>query len=108
MNCLKTEKKDTTVHPVVIDVANIMERIEQVSPNFGTQYLMNVFQKDKKTIVIYRSDHDQGKTSLWKTVIEPFEQNKTEKINGAEAGGFDVEGTADKCFALFNGNIYRS
>ncbi|HSZ87158.1 MAG TPA: hypothetical protein VK787_14090, partial [Puia sp.] len=103
----KTEKKDTTVHPIVIDASNIMERIEQVSPNFGTQYLMNVFQKDKKTIVIYRSDHDQGKTSLWKTVIEPFEQNKTEKINGAEAGGFDVEGTADKCFALFNGNIYK-
>jgi tricorn protease len=103
----KTEKKDTTVHPVVIDASNIMERIEQVSPNFGSQYLMNVFQKDKKTIVIYRSDHDQGKTALWKTVIEPFEQNKTEKINGAEAGGFDVEGTADKCFALFNGNIYK-
>jgi tricorn protease len=103
----KTEKKDTTVHPVVIDASNIMERIEQISPNFGSQYLMNVFQKDKKTFVIYRSDHDQGKTSLWKTVIEPFEQNKTEKINGAEAGGFDVEGTADKCFALFNGNIYK-
>jgi tricorn protease len=103
----KTEKKDTTIHPVVIDASNIMERIEQVGPNFGTQYLMNVFQKDKKTIVIYRSDHDQGKTSLWKTVIEPFEQNKTEKINGADAGGFDVEGTADKCFALFNGNIYK-
>ncbi|HEX4372192.1 MAG TPA: S41 family peptidase [Puia sp.] len=103
----KTEKKDTTIHPVVIDATDIMERIEQVSPNFGSQYLMNIFQKDKKTIVIYRSDHDQGKTSLWKTVIEPFEQNKTEKINGADAGGFDVEGTADKCFALFNGNVYK-
>ncbi|HLX90240.1 MAG TPA: S41 family peptidase [Puia sp.] len=103
----KPEKKDSTIHPVVIDADHIMDRIEQISPNFGTQILINIFQKDKKTYVIYRSDHDQGKTALWKTVIEPFEQNKTEKINGAEAGGFDVEGTADKCFALFNGNIYK-
>ncbi|HVM87801.1 MAG TPA: S41 family peptidase [Puia sp.] len=112
----KTEKKDTakkdvrkdsSVSPIVIDAADIMDRIEQISPSFGSQHLVHVFQKDKKTIVLYSSNHDQGKNALWKTVIEPFEANKTEKITGADAFGFDVSSNGDKYFVLFNGNISK-
>ncbi len=103
----KDAKKDTVVSPIAIDATNIMERIEQISPSFGSQYLAAVFQKDKKTFVLYTSNHDQGKTSLWKTTIEPFENNKTEKIMGADAFGFDIAASGDKYFVLFNGTINK-
>ncbi len=100
-------KKDTVVHPIMIDANNIMERIEQISPSFGSQYLLTVLQKGDKTTVLYSSNHDQGKFSLWKTTLEPFEQNKTEKINGAESGGFGFSASGDKYFLLTNGNIFK-
>lgn len=109
-------KKDTTkkmIPPVVqstalsIDMDNIMERLEAVSPPFGSQYLEYVYEKGDKTSVLYISDHGEGKTALWKTTIEPFENNKTEKIAGAEASSFNIVEAGDKFYVLFNGNIYK-
>ena len=115
-----TAKKDTTgkagaakaptaaTKLINIDMDEILERMEQVSPGSGTQSLAWVAAKSDKTTVLYRSDHAEGKSALWKTVIEPFEQNKTEKIAGTEgAYGFDIAEAGDKMFALFNGNIYK-
>jgi tricorn protease len=108
----KTEKKDTThkdslAVPVTIDAAHIMERIEHIGPSFGAQYLQYLVQKGNKTTVLYSSDHDQGKLALWKTVIEPFETNKTEKIAGSEGNSMNVYGSGDKYFVLIGGNIYK-
>jgi len=100
-------RKDSATAPVVIDGTRIMERIEQVSPSFGSQNLLEVLQKGGKTTVLYTSDHEQGKTALWKTVIEPFEPNKTEKIAGSEANNITFAGNGDKSFLLFGGNIYK-
>lgn len=100
-------KKDSTVPSITIDADHIMERIEQISPSFGSQYLVDLVQKAGKTTVLYTSDHDQGKTALWKTVIEPFEQNKTEKITGADVGNISITGSGDKYFALVNGSVYK-
>jgi tricorn protease len=100
-------KKDPELHHIVIDADHIMERIELISPGFGSQYLLTVLEKGDKSSVLYTSNHDQGKFSLWKTTIEPFEQNKTEKINGVESGGFAISGSGDKYFLLSNGNIYK-
>ncbi|HZE83923.1 MAG TPA: S41 family peptidase, partial [Puia sp.] len=107
----KTEKKDSTrkdsLAPIGIDAAHIMERIEQIGPSFGSQYLQYLVQKGTKTTVLYTSDHDQGKTALWKTVIEPFEPNKTEKIAGSEGNNIGLVGNGDKFFMLLNGNVYK-
>ena len=113
----KEEKKDTTkkkdtipvkAAPIVIDTDKMMERLEQISPSFGRQDLESVYQKADKTTVLYASNHGEGKYALWKTLIEPFEQNKTEKITGTEgAGGFDIVEVSDKLFVLFNGNIAK-
>lgn len=110
-----TAKKDTTKKetppPVVnisIDMDNIMERMESVSPSFGSQYLAYVTAKGDKTTVLYFSDHAEGKGALWKTVIEPFENNKTEKIAGTDnAFGFDIVEVSDQFFVLSNGNISK-
>ena len=113
----KEEKKDTTkkatvvdstAKDVVIDLDLIMERLEQVSPALGAQFLQAVYQKGEKTTVLYTSNHGEGRAALWKTVIEPFEANKTEKIaNTDNAGGFDIVEVSDKLFALFNGSINK-
>ncbi|MEI6276848.1 MAG: S41 family peptidase [Prolixibacteraceae bacterium] len=110
-----TAKKDTAkmaeaaeAKMINIDMDHLMERVEQISPNFGTQSLQHVTLKAEKTTVLYRSDHAEGKAALWKTVIEPFEQNKTEKIAGTEGSyGFDIAEAGDKMFVLFGGNIYK-
>jgi len=113
----KEEKKDTTkkavaavdsTKDIVIDLDLIMERLEQVSPALGAQFLQAVYQKGEKTTVLYTSNHGEGRAALWKTVIEPFETNKTEKIaNTDNAGGFDIVEVSDKLYALFNGSINK-
>ena len=112
----KEEKKDTTkkaapvdsTKALVIDMDLIMERLEQISPAIGAHFLQAVYQKGDKTTVLYTSNHGEGRNALWKTVIEPFEANKTEKIaNTDNSFGFDIVEVTDKLFALFNGNINK-
>jgi tricorn protease len=114
----KEEKKDTSkkaatakadsLKAIVIDTDLIMERLEQISPSLGAQFLQAVYQKGEKTTVLYTSNHGEGRNALWKTVIEPFEQNKTEKIAGSDNSfGFDVVEVSDKLYALFNGTINK-
>jgi len=112
----KEEKKDTTkkvanadsLKAVTIDMDLIIDRMEQISPSFGAQFLQAIYQKGDKTTVLYTSNHGEGRNALWKTVIEPFEQNKTEKIaNTDNGGGFDIVEVSDKLYVLFNGNINK-
>ena len=110
----KEEKKDTSKKAtaatdsahIAIDMDRILERLEQVGPSFGSQDLVAVLQKGEKTTVLYNSDHGEGKNALWKTVIEPFEENKTEKITGTE-GGSDLVAVSDKFYVLFRGVISK-
>lgn len=107
----KEEKKTTNADSgkaISIDMDLIMERVEQVSPSLGAQYLQAVYQKGDKITVLYSSNHGEGRGAIWKTVIEPFEQNKTEKITGTDNSfGFDYAETGDKLFMLTNGTIYK-
>ncbi len=116
----KEEKKDTTKKtaavpkpetdnkPISIDMDLLMERLEQVSPALGAQFLQYVYQKGEKTTVFYTSNHDEGRNALWKTVIEPFEQNKTEKIAGTDQSfNFEIVEVSDKFFVLLNGTIHK-
>ncbi len=112
----KEEKKDTSkksangdsTKPIAIDSDLLMERLEQVSPPLGAQFLQAVTQKGEKTSVLYTSNHGEGRNALWKTVIEPFETNKTEKIAGTDNSfGFDIVESGDKLFVLFNGTINK-
>ena len=109
-------KKDTTkkaavidtLKSIVIDTDLIMERLELISPALGAQFLQAVYQKADKTTVLYSSNHGEAKNALWKTLIEPFEQNKTEKIAGTDnTSGFDVVEVSDKIYVLFGGNINK-
>ncbi len=114
-NLFKEEKKDTTkkatettpeAKAISIDTDRLLERLEQVGPFFGRQDLVYVYQKGEKTSALYTSNHGEGRTALWKTVTEPFETDKTEKITGSDGSfSFTIAAAGDKLFILNNGTI---
>ncbi len=104
----KEDPKPATapVKTLSLNLEGIMERIELVSPNFGTQGEARVFQKEEKTFVIYSSNHDENKNNLWMTTYEAFEKSKTEKIEGAATGSTEVIKSGDKFYALVGGAVH--
>ena len=105
----KAKKKDEPVAPIkpyTIDVENLLDRVELVSPDFGTQGSSIVFQKDEKTWVLYGSNHSEDKNNLWLTTYETFEKTKTEKIDGATTSNVFVVSANDKFYALISGSIH--
>ena len=102
-----TTKKEPVVTAISINTENIMDRLEPIGPTFGSQFLMSVTQKGEKTVVLFVSDHAEGRPALWKTVLEPFENAKTDRIVGADGFGFDYADGGDKTMILFNGNIFK-
>jgi tricorn protease len=97
-----TKKKDSSL---TVDLSKIMERVERISPAFGSQDGAYVFQKGEKTTVVYLSDHAEGNNAIWKTVIEPFVPNKTEKIG--DGTFFNVVESDGKCFIITSGTIAK-
>jgi tricorn protease len=97
-----------TVKPkdvITINLQHIMDRIDQISPSFGTQYGTIVFAKGEKTYVFYESNHEGGGSALYRTILEPFEANKTEKV--ADGGGGDLLEAGGKFYALARGTINK-
>ena len=112
----KEEKKDSTkkkdnpdsLKAITVDTDRIMERLEQLSPSLGAQFLQAVYQKGDKATALYSSNHGEGKLALWKTVSEPFEQTKTEKIAGTDnTFSYDIIAVNDKLYILSNGTISK-
>lgn len=103
------EKKEEPkkIKPIELDLDDIMDRLEQVGPNFGAQNGPFVIQKDAKTFVFYLSNHDEGTNNLFKTTYEPFVATKTEKIDGATGFGYDFVQADGKYYLLMGGNINK-
>ena len=91
---------------VRIDREGLLQRLERVGPSFGSQSAPYVVQKDDKTILLYNSNHDEGESGLWKTVMEPFEKTKTEKIKDVSSMN-DLEEAKGKYYLLSGGNLYK-
>lgn len=107
-----TAKKKTEVKPspkpaalITINTQKILERIELVSPAFGGQYLADVFGKGDKTYAFYSSSHEGPSGAVYRTIIEPFENNKTEKV--ADGGDFNIIETGGKFYVLSRGVINK-
>ncbi|MES2274556.1 MAG: S41 family peptidase [Bacteroidota bacterium] len=92
---------------ILIDTDDLMKRIERISPAFGQQRSVDVIQKGEKTFVYFASNHAEGRSAIYRTTIEPFEANKTEKVMGADFGGYDIVRAADKYYMLANGTVYK-
>lgn len=101
----KPESKPTV--SVTINTDDLMRRLERLSPNFGSQGDPYIIQKDDKTTVLYNSNHAEGRFSLWKTVITPFEANKTEKITGSDNNNGTIREADGKYYTLIAGDIHK-
>lgn len=88
---------------ITINTQNILDRVELVSPGFGSQFGTDVFAKGDKTYVFYSSNHEGGKSGLYRTTIEPFEANKTEKVGDGD--DYNIIQVGDKFFTLTGGTI---
>jgi len=97
-----SKKKDSSI---TIDAAKIMERAERISPAFGSQDVPYIIQKGEKTTLLYISDHGEGNNALWRTIIEPFVPNKTEKVG--DANFYNIAEADGKYFLLFSGGISK-
>jgi len=107
-----TKKKPLSEQPapkppadIVINTDDIMKRLEQISPDFGVQRSPIVIQKGEKTLVFFVSNHAEGKWALYRTTIQPFEDNKTEKVSD-DVRGYDIVVAGDKFYALADGNVF--
>ncbi|HEY0898762.1 MAG TPA: LpqB family beta-propeller domain-containing protein [Sphingobacteriaceae bacterium] len=99
-------KSSEPAKPVItINTENIMKRLEPIGPAFGSQYGAMVFQKGDKTTVYYVSNHAEGKDAWYRTILEPFESPKTEKVVDGSRGGV-IENNG-KFFLLANGAVYK-
>ena len=96
----KVKKPSVSIKP-----DGIMERLTQISPSFGQQGNITVLTKDDKTYIFYLSNHSEGKNQLWKTTIEPFKKNKTERVSDKRVFGYQIASSTKNNYILFDGAI---
>lgn len=102
----KKGKKDIKKKPpVTIDTNELYRRWERISLNVGGQERPYVTMIKDKTVVMYNSNHGNGKNNLWVTTFTPFEKPKTKKIKGANGYIRVIAQAKDKYYALVNGKI---
>jgi tricorn protease len=103
----KKEKVATTKpSKISINTDKIMQRIESISPSFGVQESPSAIGIKEATHVYYLSNHDEGDSKLWKTVITPFEKNKIEKVSDEKIRNYQIAQSKDNYFLLANGSIH--
>ncbi len=102
-----------TVHaaslPELVDTIEVMQRMEMISPDFGSQYPLASMHTGNQSYILYMSNHDKGVWAIWKTTFTPGKSNKTEKVTGIEDRRFGAmlcSGDSSQ-MALVNGNVYR-
>jgi Tol biopolymer transport system component/C-terminal processing protease CtpA/Prc len=96
----KKELKELTVNP-----EGFLERIELVTDRFGYQTNPFVFEEDKKQLLFYNSNQDNGKFQLYKKTTSEFEDDKTDKVFSK---GVDYIIKNDKnLFALIDDAVYK-
>ncbi|MFK5957702.1 MAG: S41 family peptidase [Lutibacter sp.] len=103
----KDEEKETSREKptVKINSTNIMERLTAISPRFGEQENPSIIQKDKKTYILYISNHHEGKSQLWKTTMEPFEKNKNESVTDKTIRDYQIITSKKGNYILIDGTI---
>lgn len=92
------------ISSIKVNTEGILDRIELVSDRFGNQYAPMVFADDKKEVVFYNTNQENGKGNLYKKVYEDFEAPKAEKVFDKRAS--QLQKRDKKIYALIDSNIY--
>jgi len=99
------KKENKTTVNVQINQKGLMTRLTRISPRFGNQKNITIINEGQKTHVLYVSNHDKGENKLWKTTLEPFEANKTVKIDDKRVFNYQQITIKKKHYILVNGSI---
>lgn len=102
-------KKDTAYTGIytAIDTVDIMDRVELVGHNYGSQDLLAVTENDGAQVAVYVSQNGDEKPAVFKTEYKKFENPKTEKISGAEGDLGNFVEVKDKRYMLVDGKICK-
>lgn len=98
-----SSKKEKPV--VKINTTDLMDRLNLISPQYGEQESPEIYQKDTKTYVLYLSNHSEGKSQLWKTTLEPFEKDKSEKLSDKTIRNYQFVKAKKGNYILISGTI---
>lgn len=101
------EKKDDKSKPVTkVQEEDLDRRWEQVTRGAGSQSRPFVINKGGKDFILYLSNQDGEGFTLWKTVQEEFESDKTEKFKGTRGPVSGLTLVDDKLYGLMGGEIH--
>ncbi|OCA68690.1 S41 family peptidase [Chryseobacterium arthrosphaerae] len=101
----KKEEKEPVIKELKVNPENTLERIELVTDRYGYQDDPAVFADDKKEILFFNSNQDNGKRQLFKKVFTDFEPAKSEKV--FDKAAYYITKNNKNLFALIEGNIYK-
>ncbi|MEM9665669.1 MAG: S41 family peptidase [Bacteroidota bacterium] len=100
----EAEAPSTTLDLDTLNPADLATRWETVARYVTAQRDPIVLGTPEKTTVLFTSNHDEGRTAVWKVTMEPFEAPKTEKVtDGAFADVVEVDGTV---YVLQRGTLH--
>ena len=102
----EAEKKDEKPDlKITINETGLMDRLELISPRFGSQSNAYEITKDETVYILYGSNHDEGNFNLWKTTLKPFENNKTEIVDKKPLNSGQLVSVKNSHYMLFNGTV---
>jgi hypothetical protein len=102
----KKEEKEPVIKELKVNPEDTLDRIELVTDRYGYQDDPAVFADDKKKILLFNSNQDNGKRQLFKKVFTDFEPAKSEKV--FDKAAYYLTKNEKNLFALIEGNIYKT
>lgn len=102
----KKEEKKPVIKELKVNPENTLDRIELVTDRYGYQDDPVVFADDKKEILLFNSNQDNGKRQLFKKVFTDFEPAKSEKV--FDKAAYNITQIDKNLFALIEGNVYKT
>ncbi|PRB00198.1 peptidase S41 [Chryseobacterium sp. MYb7] len=102
----KKEEKEPVIKELKVNPDDTLDRIELVTDRYGYQDDPAVFNDDKKEVLLFNSNQDNGKRQLFKKVFTDFEPAKSEKV--FDKAAYYLTKNEKNLFALIEGNIYKT
>lgn len=102
----KKEEKEPVIKELKVNPDDTLDRIELVTDRYGYQDDPAVFNDDKKEVLLFNSNQDNGKRQLYKKVFTDFEPAKSEKV--FDKAAYYLTKNEKNLFALIEGNIYKT
>ncbi len=90
---------------IQVNTQHLRDRITRISPAFGSQTNVFTTRKGNKDYVYFHSNHEGGRMAVYRTIIQDFEQPKTEKVADGFLADFAVSGA--NYYVLTRGGIQK-